>query len=249
MAQRRCLQKISCRFVRPSRQQQRASIGGGNLGARIPNTKVASVRGFATATDVAANSVPAAKTLPEAFRNSTLCCDDRNYTLVRFPTSSMGLALQLWNHALVASTLSNTTTATTTTTTTTAPSKPPPSFGGFLVDKDEITMLVPSDVYTWSIAMNNMNKTTGKQDDSLDAGTDNGIKYRLFTFDDVVLHPSLVGFMAVITRALADHDISVLPYAAYSTDHIFVAEKDATKTRSILEGLPEYLSKDTDGNS
>ena len=74
----------------------------------------------------------------------------------------------------------------------------------------------------------------------------NGIDYRLFTFDDVVLDPSLVGFMAVITKVLSDGNISVLPYAAYSTDHIFVAQKDYHKAKQILEGLSTSLSTTSD---
>ena len=63
-----------------------------------------------------------------------------------------------------------------------------------------------------------------------------GIDYRLITFDDVVLDPNLVGFMAEITKVLAGNgtNISVLTYAAYSTDHIFVANKDYTKATHIL---------------
>jgi hypothetical protein len=67
----------------------------------------------------------------------------------------------------------------------------------------------------------------------------------LFTFDNVVLDPSLVGFMAVVTKALAENNISVLPYAAYSTDHIFVAEEDADQTMVILENLSDSLPKNT----
>ena len=74
-------------------------------------------------------------------------------------------------------------------------------------------------------------------EDSNRTVVDNGINYRLFTFDDVVMDPSLVGFMAAVTKVLAESDISVLPYAAYSTDHLFVSESDADKTKTILEGL------------
>mmetsp|Transcript_29966 Transcript_29966/g.71969 ORF Transcript_29966/g.71969 Transcript_29966/m.71969 type:complete len:227 (-) Transcript_29966:538-1218(-) len=223
----RCLQKISGRFLLTLRHPWVISIGNHEtyLQARIPTRIVYSILGFAKSSDVTV-----AKSLPEAFRNASLYSDERTYRLVRFPTSSMSLALQLWNDSSMAA------------STTVSTSKPAP-FGGFLVDKDEITMVVPSDVYLEYCNMN-----TGKSRNDLDHGRDNGIEYRLFTFDNVVLDPSLVGFMAVVTRALADHDISVLPYAAYSTDHIFVAEQDAEKTRSILEGLPDndLTTNDTD---
>ncbi len=104
-------------------------------------------------------------------------------------------------------------------------------FGAFLVDKDEITFMVDDEVYSTMKSENDSNEEGNR------TVTDNGINYRLFTFDDVVMDPSLVGFMAVVTKALAENHISVLPYAAYSTDHIFVADSDADKTKTILEGL------------
>lgn len=45
--------------------------------------------------------------------------------------------------------------------------------------------------------------------------------YRLITFE-APLEPSLVGFMAVVSQALAAAGIPILAYAAYSRDHIFV---------------------------
>ena len=60
------------------------------------------------------------------------------------------------------------------------------------------------------------------------------IKYRLITLD-VVLDPQLVGFMARISRALAQAGISVLPFAAFSRDHIAVAVHDFDKALAILK--------------
>lgn len=98
-----------------------------------------------------------------------------------------------------------------------------------MVDKDEITMMVDSDIYSeYCDTINTKHRVVV---------VDNGINYRLFTFDNVVMDPSLVGFMAAVTKALAENAISVLPYAAYSTDHVFVAESDADRTKTILEGL------------
>ena len=106
-----------------------------------------------------------------------------------------------------------------------------PPFGCFMVDKEEITMMVDSNIYKeYCNAINTKERMV----------VDNGINYRLFTFDNVVMDPSLVGFMAAVTKALAENDISVLPYAAYSTDHVFVAESDAGKTKTILKGLSGY---------
>ena len=62
------------------------------------------------------------------------------------------------------------------------------------------------------------------------------VNYRLIAFD-VVLDPTLIGFMAKITKALAGAKISVLPFAAYSRDHIFVADRDFDKAMQVLEDL------------
>ena len=120
----------------------------------------------------------------------------------------------------------------TKSNTLSSPSSSTCPFGAFLVDKDEITFMVDNEVY--SVVKGG--KDCRNEDENRSV-IDNGISYRLFTFDDVVMDPSLVGFMAVITKVLAENDISVLPYAAYSTDHIFVADFDADKTKKILEGL------------
>jgi len=159
-----------------------------------------------------------AKTLSEAFRTATLYSDDRTYRLLRVPISSMDAALSLWKSSIRVS----------------PSSTAPPPFGCFMVDKDEITLLVPAVVYEEYCQTNTHEKELSRA-----ALTDNGIGYRLFTFDDVVFDPSLVGFMAIVTKALAEGNISVLPYAAYSTDHVFVAEADADRARTILEGLSE----------
>ncbi len=151
-----------------------------------------------------------ANTLPDAFRRASLYTDDRIYKLLRIPTSSMEIAIEIW----------------TNSNTLVSPSSSTSPFGAFLVDKDEITLMVDNEVY--------------KDSDTGDANrtvTDNGINYRLFTFDDVVMDPSLVGFMAVVTKVLAENHVSVLPYAAYSTDHIFVADCDAEKTKTVLVDL------------
>ena len=100
-----------------------------------------------------------------------------------------------------------------------------------MVDKEEITMMVDNDVY------NEHFSSTKSPETNENIMVDNGINYRLFTFDNVVMDPSLVGFMAVVTKVLAENEISVLPYAAYSTDHVFVADNDADKARTVLEDL------------
>jgi hypothetical protein len=97
-------------------------------------------------------------------------------------------------------------------------------FRGLLVDKDEITLMITSQDYA-------------KEKDALGENVEVGeFSYRMITFD-AVLAPTLIGFMATITKALAAAEISVLPFAAYSRDHIFVQEGDFEKAMQVLEGL------------
>lgn len=60
--------------------------------------------------------------------------------------------------------------------------------------------------------------------------------YKIITFD-MVLPFSLVGFMAKVSKALADEGISIFVISAYSTDHLLVREKDLPKAVDALENL------------
>jgi len=60
--------------------------------------------------------------------------------------------------------------------------------------------------------------------------------WKVLTFD-MTLPFSLVGFLAEISKALADENISVFVISAYSTDHILVKEKELPKAIDKLEKL------------
>ena len=62
--------------------------------------------------------------------------------------------------------------------------------------------------------------------------------YRLITFD-IVLDLSIVGYLAVISRVLADAGISIYALSTYLRDHILVRESDAGTAMEVLEGLIE----------
>ena len=85
------------------------------------------------------------------------------------------------------------------------------AFAAMIVDKDEIT-IVMHDI-DWSIAGRDL---PGMR---VERG------YRLITFD-TVLPLDAIGFMAVVSRLMAEAGISLLPVAAYSRDHILVRERD-----------------------
>ena len=60
--------------------------------------------------------------------------------------------------------------------------------------------------------------------------------WKILTFD-MVLPFGLVGFLAKVSKALADEKISVFAISAYSTDHILVKEKDLTRAEEKLKDL------------
>jgi len=58
--------------------------------------------------------------------------------------------------------------------------------------------------------------------------------FRRITFD-VALPYDLIGFAAHISTLLANKNIPILVYSAYSTDHVFVKEEDLDSTVEALE--------------
>jgi hypothetical protein len=60
--------------------------------------------------------------------------------------------------------------------------------------------------------------------------------YRLFTFD-IVLDLSIIGFLSVVSTALADSGVSVYAVSTYLKDHILVKKRDAARALSVLNGL------------
>ena len=96
-------------------------------------------------------------------------------------------------------------------------------FCAMLVDKDEVSLMIPAEAW----------------DDFKKRFVDSQVaesSYRLITFD-VVLEPDLVGFMALISEALAKAGISILAFAAYSRDHLFVQELQFECALATLEAL------------
>lgn len=97
------------------------------------------------------------------------------------------------------------------------------AYFALLVDKDEVTLMLPDDV---------LDVFSKRLIDAEISET----HYRLITFD-VVLEPTLVGFMAHISTALAQENISIMPFAAYSRDHLFVSDEQFDLAINILERL------------
>ncbi|MEM8533233.1 MAG: ACT domain-containing protein [Chloroflexota bacterium] len=69
--------------------------------------------------------------------------------------------------------------------------------------------------------------------------------YRLITFDDD-LPADLVGFLATITTALAQTNVSVLAICSYARDYLLVQEQDLdTALQSIEQTVQQYRSSPT----
>lgn len=96
-------------------------------------------------------------------------------------------------------------------------------FSALLLDKDEVTLMIEDEDFE------EFKKRLLDHEVS-------DVRYRLITFD-IELEPTLIGFMAHISTALANANISLMPFAAYSRDHIFVNEVDFDKAITILENL------------
>jgi hypothetical protein len=62
--------------------------------------------------------------------------------------------------------------------------------------------------------------------------------YCLFTFD-IVLDLSVVGFLNVVSKRLADEGISIYALSTFLRDHILVKKEDAEKASEILQHLIE----------
>ncbi|MBC8098055.1 MAG: ACT domain-containing protein [Armatimonadetes bacterium] len=96
-------------------------------------------------------------------------------------------------------------------------------FCALIIDKHEVTLVVPYEAPEEFAAR-------------LHGHEISAARYRLITLD-VVLPPDLVGFMAQISAALAAAGVPIFPYAAYSRDHILVAETHLTTALDTLQHL------------
>ena len=101
-------------------------------------------------------------------------------------------------------------------------------FCAAIADKDEMSLLLRQDVHQ-EFTRRLRSAAISEQ------------VYRQITFE-AVLEPSLVGFIATISHALAAADIPILAYAAYSRDHIFVPNALFAKAMQVLTELQDRVS-------
>ncbi len=96
-------------------------------------------------------------------------------------------------------------------------------FCALIVDKDEVSLLIPEEA---------LEDFKGRLRDY--QGADK--RYRLITVD-VELPMEMVGFMARLSQKLAEAGVSILPYAAYSRDHIVVDDQHFDNALQALHAL------------
>jgi len=96
--------------------------------------------------------------------------------------------------------------------------KPYPNAFANIIDKNETTVIIEQSKYN--------------DEDVVEIEKD----WKIITFD-MVLPFGLVGFLAKISKVLADEKISIFAISAYSTDHILVKEKDLVRAEEKLKEL------------
>lgn len=102
-------------------------------------------------------------------------------------------------------------------------------FSALIADKDELTLLLPEAACQ---AFSRRLRYAQVSEQS----------YRLITFE-AELEPTLVGFIAQVSAALAAARIPILSFAAFSRDHIFVPAEDFQRALDALRALQERLEQ------
>ncbi len=64
--------------------------------------------------------------------------------------------------------------------------------------------------------------------------------FRMLTFD-IVLDFNVIGFLAFVSKVLADADISIIALSAFSRDHILIKQNDLAKALKVLGEFVEEL--------
>lgn len=131
----------------------------------------------------------------EAFKETRLYTDGILYAIVHLPHADLAAALAALNERA-------------------------DPFTALLVDKDEITWILPSD-RARNISLDGAQISPG---------------WRLITFD-VVLEHDLVGFMAAVSAELAGAGISIFALSAFERDHILVRQTEFLAAWSTLSAL------------
>ncbi|MBK8025944.1 MAG: ACT domain-containing protein [Chloroflexi bacterium] len=100
-------------------------------------------------------------------------------------------------------------------------------FSALIVDRHEVTMIMPQELVE--------DFQPRLRDHEVSP-----VQYRLITLD-VILQPTLVGFLARITQALAAAGVTVMAFAAFNRDHLLVPADQFERAQAALRGLQSGL--------
>jgi hypothetical protein len=81
-------------------------------------------------------------------------------------------------------------------------------FASLIADKDEVTLVIPAELVAEFASRLRDHRVAESS-------------YRLITFD-LELEPTLTGFIARVAEVLAAANVPILPFAAFSRDHLLV---------------------------
>lgn len=96
-------------------------------------------------------------------------------------------------------------------------------FCALVVDEAEVTLIMPEE---------GLGEFASRLRDHEVGST----RYKVITFD-VALEPTLVGFMARVSGALATANVPVFPFAAFSRDHVLVPADQLDAALAALRQL------------
>ena len=100
-------------------------------------------------------------------------------------------------------------------------------FSALIIDKDEVSIMM-------------VNEAIEEFKHRLPEHEVSEIAYRLITFE-VTLALDLVRFMARISNVLADANISIMTYAAFTRDHFFVPMDKHAQALDTLQNLQNQI--------
>ena len=99
-------------------------------------------------------------------------------------------------------------------------------FSVLMADAHEVTLVLDNEAYE-------------EYQGRLVGHTVEATTYRLITLD-LPLEPTLIGLMARLAHTLAEAGVPILPYAAFSRDHILVPEVQSQQALDALNRLKTF---------
>jgi hypothetical protein len=101
------------------------------------------------------------------------------------------------------------------------------AFCALIADKDEVSLVIP-------------HEAVEEFERRLPGKSVSSTPYRLITFD-LELDAALVGFMAKISTTLAQANVSIIPFGAFSRDHLLVPRDQIEVALATLRRLQSDL--------